>query len=255
VEWLEQGRSIIWGQLLNLRSPVDSLKEKYPVLAEELIVLSAQLEGATTRRNDEQLLGSGPQQSLSSIAHQAHGNAHKRDLLLTKIRELEGFQQFLLPKTISELSLAAQKGPVIFLNISSSSCDALALLPGLTEEVVYVSLPEFTPDHVNILTKSIGELMPFMGHSDVDRLHGQREGGSVGVEEDFAHILSELWVRLVKPVLDALAITVSLLVDLESSSSTIFIGSNQDRFAKNMVVPNRTTRIFTHPCSWSIWKQ
>ncbi|KAJ7871793.1 CHAT domain-containing protein [Mycena leptocephala] len=207
VEWLEQGRSIIWGQLLNLRSPVDTLKEKCPVLAEELIVLSAQLEGATTRSSGDHLLDSSGPQSISSIAHLAHENAHKRDLLLKQIRELKGFQQFLLPKTISELSNAAQKGPVVFLNVNNTSCDALALLPGLTEEVVHIPLPGFTADCIETLTQSLTQLMPFMGRGDIDRLHGQREGGSAGVEDDFAHILSELWVWLAKPVLDALAIT------------------------------------------------
>ncbi|KAJ7914624.1 hypothetical protein B0H13DRAFT_1872748 [Mycena leptocephala] len=206
VEWLEQGRSIIWGQLLSLRNPVDALKAKFPELATEFIVLCTQLEGATTRRSDQKLLDYGHQQSINSVTHRAHENAQKREALLKKIRELEGFQQFLLPKKISELSTAAQEGPVILLNVNLISCDALALLPGLTEEVIHVPLPEFTPDHVNNLTNSLGQLMPFMGRGDINRLHGQRERGSAGLEEDFAHILSELWLRLVKPVLEALAI-------------------------------------------------
>jgi hypothetical protein len=211
VEWLEQGRSIIWGQLLNLRNPVDSLEQKHPDLAKQLISLSTHLEGATT------------QDSNKFFANQAYEIAYARNLVLKRIRELEGFQQFLLPKTISEFSLAAQRGPLVFLNVSKDSCDALALLPGLPEDIMHVALPEFTPDHANNLVKSLGELTPFMGHGDVENLHGRRgsvershgqlEGGSVDMENDFAHILSELWMRLVKPVLNALAITVTLLVD------------------------------------------
>jgi tetratricopeptide (TPR) repeat protein len=212
VEWLEQGRSIIWGQLLHLRNPVDALKAKFPELATEFIRLSIQLESATTRGNDDQF------QSLRSIAQEAHENAHKRDLLLKTIQELEGFQRFLFPKTLSELSTAAQKGPVVLLNVNLISCDALALLPRLTEEVIHVPLPEFTPDHVNNLTNSLAQLIPFVGRGDIDRLHGQREGGSAGLEEDLAHILSELWLRLVKPVLAALSITVSLSVKFVAST-------------------------------------
>ncbi|KAJ7867266.1 CHAT domain-containing protein [Mycena leptocephala] len=206
VEWLEQGRSIIWGQLLNLRTPGDALKEKFPELAKEFTILSTQLEESTTRQSDEQLLNSVSLGSISSIAHRAHENAHKRDLLLKRIRELEGFQRFLLPKIISELSPAAQKGPVVFLNVSTSSCDALALLPGLADEVIHVPLPELTPDHVKTLKQSFERLLPYMGRGDFERLHGQREGGSAGLENDFSQILSDLWVRLVKPVLNALAI-------------------------------------------------
>jgi hypothetical protein len=31
MEWLEQGRSIVWGQVLNLRSPVDRLRAVEPL--------------------------------------------------------------------------------------------------------------------------------------------------------------------------------------------------------------------------------
>ncbi|KAJ7210130.1 CHAT domain-containing protein [Mycena pura] len=205
VEWLEQGRSIIWGQLVNLRTPVDDLKQKHPELAEEFVLISAHLESTTNRGSDLQPTDPGTQKSLQSIAQQAHENAQKRVVLLNKIRELEGFQHFLLPKTMSELSPAAQKGPVIFLNVGKTSCDALLLLPGLN--VLHEPLPEFTPMHVETLTKSFNRLVPYMGRGDIERLHGQREGGSQGLEDDFAHILSELWLRLVKPILDGLAIT------------------------------------------------
>ncbi|KAJ7837851.1 CHAT domain-containing protein [Mycena leptocephala] len=144
--------------------------------------LSTQLEWATTRKNG---LDSETQQSLQSTAHEAHQNAHKRDLLLKKIRQLEGFQQFLLPKTISELSTASERGPVVIVNASLRKS----------------SIPCAGPDTI------AWTIVPFMGRGDIDRLHGQREGGSAGLEEDFAHILSELWLRLVKPVLEALAIT------------------------------------------------
>ncbi|KAJ6548930.1 hypothetical protein B0H19DRAFT_1074726 [Mycena capillaripes] len=207
VEWLEQSRTIIWGQLLNLRTPIDVLKQKYPDLGNELISLSAKLEQATTRRNNPQLSESGTAPSLASIAQQAHENALKRDLLLKMIRGLEGFHQFLLPKTISELTPAAQKGPVVLLNVGEDSCDALVVMSSCTPEVLHVPLSEFTPEHVETLTRSLEHLMPYMGRGDIDRLYGNHEGGSADLEDSFGQILSELWLRLVKPVLDALAIT------------------------------------------------
>ncbi|KAJ6582426.1 CHAT domain-containing protein [Mycena capillaripes] len=191
VEWLEQ----------------NVLKQKHPDLGNELISLSAKLKQATTRRNNPQLSESGAAQSLASIAQQAHENALKRDLLLKKIRGLEGFHQFLLPKTISGLTPAAQKGPVVLLNVGEDSCNALVLMPSCTAEVLHVPLSDFIPEHVEILTRSLEHLIPYMGCGDIDRLYGHREGGSVALEDIFGHILSELWLRLVKPVLDALAIT------------------------------------------------
>jgi hypothetical protein len=208
VEWLEQGRSIIWGQLLNLRTPVDVLQQQHPKLASDLISLSVQLEGATTRRNISEATISGNYNSPQAIAQQAHENAHKRIKLLKEIRELQGFEQFLLPKTISELSAAAQKGHVVLLIFSRISCDALILLPGCDGKVIHVPLVDFTPKHVETLSKSFETLVPSSGRSD--RLYGKREG-SLSSEMEFARILSELWMGLVKPILDALAITVSLI--------------------------------------------
>jgi hypothetical protein len=205
VQWLEQGRSIIWGQLLNLRTPIDALKDKHPKLANELTFVSAQLERATIEgRNSEVQL------SLKSIAGNAHRNALRREDLLKEIRTLDGFQQFLRPKPLSELSAAAQMGPVILLNVSRTSCDALALLPGLREEVVYIPLPESTPEDVKSLAQSFGHLKQHMGRAD--RLYGRIEGGSAGIEDDFSSILSELWLRLVKPILNALEMPAMYIV-------------------------------------------
>jgi hypothetical protein len=202
VEWLEQGRSVIWGQFLNLRSPVDALKHSHPTLAHRLVSLSAQLEGSATRTTTE-LIQSGLQPSLESAADQAHRNAHARRELLKEIRHLEGFERFLSPKTISELSAAAQEGPIIILNIANDKCDALALIPGLHDEVMHIPLNDFKPESAGSMTQSFGNLV---GRSE--RLVMKREG-QMNPEDEFAHNLSQLWKKVVKPVLDALAITVS----------------------------------------------
>ncbi|KAJ7912957.1 CHAT domain-containing protein, partial [Mycena leptocephala] len=204
VVWLEQGRSIIWGQFLSLRTPVDDLRDRYPLLADELVRLSTQLEVAGTRQTDLDADNSGTEQSLQSIAQQAHENAHKRAELLRRIRELKGFDRFLLPKTISELLSAAQRGSVIIVNLSSTTCDVLVLKNSLDNQVVHVPIPEFTPQHAETLIRSIGNLVPYGGRSD--RLIGDRKGNFDSSEDQFSHILSELWVKLVKPVLNVLSI-------------------------------------------------
>ncbi|KAF8129645.1 CHAT domain-containing protein [Mycena galopus ATCC 62051] len=200
VEWLEQGRSIIWGQLLNLRTPVDDLRKSYPVLAEKFIFLSAQLEG-TGIRGGELYVSNSSIQALN--AQRSHDQALERNTLLEDIRRREGFTRFLLPTTMSELSKAAQGGPVVILNLSDNRCDALVLSPG-TQDVVHIYLPEFTPEHAENLSQSLHRLVHHCGRTE--RLMGQQEG-NLDPEEGFALILSELWTRLVKPVLNALKIT------------------------------------------------
>ncbi|KAJ7607753.1 CHAT domain-containing protein [Roridomyces roridus] len=200
VEWLEQGRSVIWGQLLNLRTPVDNLMEKHPSLAKRFLTLSAQLEGAGTRRTDFET-----QQSIKLITNKAHQNAVEREKLLKEIRELPEFERFLLPKTISELSTASQHGVIVMLNVNELQCDALALLPGLEDEVMHIPLPNFKPEDVDSLAKSLGGLV---GRGV--RLKGGPEGQKKNPEEEFRILLSKLWFGIVKPVLDGLGICSNL---------------------------------------------
>jgi tetratricopeptide (TPR) repeat protein len=51
LEWLEQGRSVIWSQLLNLRTPVDKLRNADCELADDLVRISKLLECASARGN------------------------------------------------------------------------------------------------------------------------------------------------------------------------------------------------------------
>ncbi|KAF7328560.1 hypothetical protein MVEN_02543900 [Mycena venus] len=202
VEWLEQGRSIIWSQVFNLRSPVDALKQAHPDLADKLVSLSTQLEAAGTRSNSLKDGGAESYSSRQAVAQKCHENAQERADLLKKIRKLPGFERFLLPKTICELSAAAQKGPVVFLNATQSRCDALILQLNMDKTVMHVPLTDCTPSELANLTKLMTSLT-----RGSDRLYGRPKGDSAVPEEQFATVLSEIWVRLVKPVLDALAIT------------------------------------------------
>ncbi|KAJ7865997.1 CHAT domain-containing protein [Mycena olivaceomarginata] len=202
VEWLDQGRSIIWGQLLNLRTPVDELRKSHPDLADELVSFSTLLETAGTRSNPVD--NAIKPQPLESIANQAHAFALKRNHLLQQVRELPGFEVFLLSKPISKLSLAAKMGPVAIVNISEYGCDALILLPGLADEVVHVPLPGFTLFKAQLLANCLASIVGGPGRDE--RLEGSREA-EMAPDDLFCFILSELWSKIVCPVLNALAIT------------------------------------------------
>ncbi|KAF8137754.1 CHAT domain-containing protein [Mycena galopus ATCC 62051] len=200
VEWLEQGRSIIWSQLLNLRTPITALSNSHPLLANELITLSSQLDQAGSHTTDSPPIWSGTEQSLQSIANQAHENAVAQDNLLKKIRALEGFERFMLPKPITELSTAAHRGPVIILNSTNSQCDALILRPNHGDKVIHVPLPHFNSADVASMVQSFSHLVRGSGPS---RLGARREG-QLNSEEEFEQTLSKLWEDIVRPVLNRL---------------------------------------------------
>ncbi|KAJ7903093.1 CHAT domain-containing protein [Mycena leptocephala] len=203
LEWLEQGRSVIWGQILELRTPVDALKHSHPDLAEKFLLLSRQLEDAGTR--DTSLrpgLMDRHWEPLHSARQRYHAAANARNLLLKEIRALHNFDRFLLPKTISELSRAAQKGLVVILNVNSwQICDALVLMSGLNHDVLRIPLPEFSTSIAKALEESLRSLLRENGRGEA--LDGKREG-RMSPEDEFAHILSELWNRVAKPILEGI---------------------------------------------------
>ncbi|KAJ7440889.1 TPR-like protein [Mycena latifolia] len=203
VEWLEQGRSVIWSQFRSLRTPVDDLHMLHPKLAAELISVSSLLETSSTR-NGTDTTEIGPSQSLEATAQQYHNLAVQRDKLLQQIRGLAGFEQFLLPKLISELSQAAKMGPVVLLNTSRYSCDALILIPDLEGEIIHIPLLDFTLDQAEDLSIALGSLV--RGAARGDRLSASREG-ELPPDKEFSRILSALWMKIVKPVLNGLTLT------------------------------------------------
>ena len=242
IEWLEQGRSVLWNQILQLRTPMDELQERHPSAAEELQHISSLLEAS----------GSGGMLNSSSNAPEAdyhyHELALRREELLKEIRQLPDFERFLLPKQFSKIIPATRmlSGPVVMLNASKVQCDALLLLPQ-SGEILHVPLPDMSlidavrwADHLQSLimdgaftvgecdsrlqkdfqrpvplTRSMG-LTPFLREwdqpRDDSRLKAERvpdHGKRLGQEEGLKYLLERLWHCIVKPVLGALSMKVS----------------------------------------------
>ncbi|KAJ6461801.1 CHAT domain-containing protein [Mycena sanguinolenta] len=195
VEWLEQGHSVIWGQLLNLRTP--------------LVSLSTSLQTAGTQKNA--VSEAIKPQSLQSASQQSHAFALERSHVLQQIRELPGFERFLVSKAISELSLASKMGPVAILNISAYGTDALILVPGLGDEVIHVPLHDFTLHEAQDLAESLASIVGNTGRTDRFSVSRERD---MTPDEIFSFILSELWSKIVQPVLNGIAITTPASQDL-----------------------------------------
>ncbi|KAJ7096930.1 hypothetical protein C8R44DRAFT_748710 [Mycena epipterygia] len=169
VEWLEQGCSVIWGQLLN---------RVHLLTGSRKAILSSQTSSS-------HFLHSWMGLPLGQIAYD-------REKLLKQIRALEGFSHFLLPKTISQLNRATQKGPVVIRNITDTRCDALLLMPDLDDEVIHIPLDDFKLKDARNLVQSMGNLV---GRNE--RLEGTREGQlDVNPEDEFARNLAKLWLGL-----------------------------------------------------------
>ncbi len=118
---------------MQLHSPLDELSEVNAEFAHRLKSLSTILEGATSHST---LLDNTSQKPVQADYHKL---AHEREELLKEIHKLPGFERFLLPKTISQLLLAAEQGPIVMLNVSQLQCDALVLIPGV-DNILHIPL-------------------------------------------------------------------------------------------------------------------
>src|ERR1700749_4556107 len=105
-------QSVIWNQVLQLRTPLDDLDAREPILSQRLRDNSTQLEYSISRKaistvnNVSQIGVDRLEHSIENPAECGHCLAGERKHLLAEIRKRPGFERFLLPKRISELTPA-----------------------------------------------------------------------------------------------------------------------------------------------------
>jgi hypothetical protein len=163
VQVLELGRGVISGSLNEIRANISDFQEKHPQLAKEYIALREQLDTpvtATQRQPD-----------------QRYNASRKLERIVQQIRQLPGFDRFLLAPSEDELKGAAEYGPIVIINVSDHRCDALII----------------EKDHLR------SSPLPHLYSSDI------RERAKNSLAE--SEILEWLWDRIAQPVLDALGFT------------------------------------------------
>ena len=175
VELLEQGRGVFWSQLIRLRSPLDKViasGDSGKKLADKFRQLASLLRS---------VLHDPPN------AESQHDRAFRLNIqlqdIVTEIRKLPGLSRFLLPPLFSDLQIAASGGPVIIVNASQYSCDALIVLPD--RDPVHVSLP-ITKPRVSELALELRSLTLRARFGDMTR--------------GFLTFLRELWDEVVFPI-------------------------------------------------------
>ena len=222
VEWLEQGRSIVWGQLLHLRTPVETLYNEDPTLVEELKQVSKALEQASVQKDYSQHHSDlkHPQMSLEQSAQYHHRLAEKWEVLVGRVRDISGFEDFLQPKRFTELLSAAKNGPVVVINVHKDSCDALVLVPD-SNDVKHIPLHYFSYEKAKYLHQSLNQLLSNAGIRLRDARAMRRVKTSK--EEGFESILSALWSCVVQPVVNYLALSVSFDFNLVIIALLIYV--------------------------------
>ncbi|KAL4736273.1 CHAT domain-containing protein [Aspergillus similis] len=93
---LELGRGVLAASLEEVRSDIQDLQGKYPIMADKF-----------------------------AQARQRADAAREFDRLIIDIRRKPGFDNFLQAPSETEMQHAAQKGPIVIINISQYRCDAI----------------------------------------------------------------------------------------------------------------------------------
>lgn len=113
-------------------------------------------------------------------------------------------------------------GPVVIINVHQDRCDALALLAGLDEPLA-VPLPSFTytkayrlrdrlkemlmAPHARVrVSEDVARPLPSDEAEDPENERGCRPAPTAR-SKALTAILRDLWIDVVKPILDALALT------------------------------------------------
>ncbi|MFG3023844.1 CHAT domain-containing protein [Streptomyces sp. NPDC048254] len=180
VELLEQGRSVMWAQLLDTREDLTALTAVRPDLAERL----GEVRTALDTQADYDVTGLEPPADRTVLAR-------RWDQLVAEVRELPGFQGFLRPRSFAELAEAAVAGPVVLVNFSVLRSDALVVRDGAVRVVPLPGLDaERLVEYLDDVFATFEE--PPSSLASVVRAHLTVTG-----------LLEWLWTAVTGPVLDA----------------------------------------------------
>lgn len=196
LEWLEEGRSMVWKQMLYLRTHLEDVAGVSPDLALEFQQVSKELDHLTSLRSikDDELPGNYCPE---------HADQRRRRLavsweaLADKVRDLPGFEAFLRPLKATELMRAATSGPVVVINVHDTRCDALIIRPNISD----ISHVPLELSHES-LTRFRAQMLHFANGRGLNQ-----RGFQVAKHQPdsvFVQMLAALWKEVVRPILDFL---------------------------------------------------
>ncbi|KZV61082.1 hypothetical protein PENSPDRAFT_314628 [Peniophora sp. CONT] len=204
VAWLEEGRSLVWSQILALRTPLDELEIHHPVLSQRFRAIQTQLQQSGHVRPLEsddlrQTTGLVPNAALDNH----RGLAIEYVRLLSDVRNCAGFENFLRPKPFSALLPSTELGDgyVVFINVHRSRCDALIL--AASGVVTSVALPDLSEDRA-LKLRSLWAKRLRDSHV---RVRAAVWSDSRENMASLARLLEFMWKWIVHPILLAMDIT------------------------------------------------
>ena len=200
IEALEHGRTLLWSELRGLRASTDRLRSSNPVLADRLTSINQELEALTTSQSSDTNLQLGLDHIVSQdyggmgqlhpLMVKQHEILKERDALISQIRNLQGFKNFLKPLSFDTLRSAASRGPVILINHCKWRSDIIILLQNSPPSLIPTSYKFF--DRANRLKDRI------LGMRNYSGLDSQQ------YDRALSSVLVDLYELVGRPVIEKL---------------------------------------------------
>lgn len=191
VEAVEQGRAVLWADMLELRRGDAGRWESQPELATRLRDLSRVLD------TPEDIFQSGL--DASRAVDQRMAAAAMWDATVAEIRE--SAPGFLRPARLADLLPALTHGPVVVINMSDLRCDALIVT---CTGVSCVPLPSLTAPDIRRHTTRY--LAAYARIAQGEEAEDAAATGSPDPDQILSEVLEWLWDTMAEPVLAALGI-------------------------------------------------
>ncbi|TEB31151.1 hypothetical protein FA13DRAFT_1733081 [Coprinellus micaceus] len=212
LEWLEQGRCLVWGQQSRLRTPLDELTTCNEPLVTRVMEVSRLLQGLGSSRQHSSIEESfAGKVALEDEALKHSQLASEWARLLENVREIPGFESFLRPlRCAAILEHLPSSGHVVVLNVCKLRCDAI-VLGARSDELQHIPLPSFTLQKAKQYRRMLAVQLRCHGLRVQDVDIAGRAGGLYQnkARDDFnvRAILKSLWDEVVKPILDVLGLS------------------------------------------------
>ena len=196
IETLEHGRALLWSEMHGLRTSLaDQLRTADPDLAKKIAATNKELEKLTTStwsdgggvvdgrfECDKEVL------QYDDLVARQQRSLKERDALISQIRDLPGFKNFLLPLPFDDLRSASSRGPVIIINHCEFRSDILIVL--------HDSTPSHIPTPYDFFDRA--------NRSKVELLTARKKYGigSENYRKTLSFVLKELYELVGRPVIE-----------------------------------------------------
>ncbi|MFE5869255.1 CHAT domain-containing protein [Streptomyces roseifaciens] len=179
VELLEQGRAVLWGHVLQRRSDLTVLRAADPGLSERLDHVRRALDRPTSSA------------ATAPLGHEDRAALAKEfDFLVDRARSLPGCADFLRPVPFERLTRAADRGPVVIVNLSRHRCDALIVHADRVDPLpLATTLQEAEQQATTYLT------------AVTERAAARSGPRALAAENSIGEVLAWLWRSVAEPVL------------------------------------------------------